>query len=103
MGFDWKPESKERYFRKAEKIVKSKKFGKFLHVDRSQFGIVVGKTVKVYFEPIRRTGNMKQWWDAKREIPGLDETKGVKSGYGKRETQLCIHAYIEMEMEERDR
>lgn len=37
MRFDWKPESKERYFRKAEAAVKAAGFNDILQVDRDQF------------------------------------------------------------------
>lgn len=51
MRFDWKPESKERYFRKAEAAVKAAGFNDILRVDRDQFSVVKG-TVKVHFKPI---------------------------------------------------
>ena len=38
MRFDWKPESKDRYFRKAEAAVKAAGFDDILRVDRDQFG-----------------------------------------------------------------
>ncbi len=46
MRFDWKPESKERYFRKAEAAVKAAGFDDILRVDRDQFSVIKG-TVKV--------------------------------------------------------
>ena len=49
MRFDWKPESKERYFRKAEAAVKAAGFDDILRVDKDQFSIVKG-TVKVHFK-----------------------------------------------------
>lgn len=55
MRFDWKPESKERYFRKAEAAVKAAGFDDILRVDRDQFSVVKG-TVKVHFKPISRDG-----------------------------------------------
>ena len=51
MRFDWKPESKERYFRKATAAVKAAGFDDILRVDKDQFSIVKG-TVKVHFKPI---------------------------------------------------
>lgn len=42
MRFDWKPESKERYFRKAEAAVKAAGFDDILRVDKDQFSIVKG-------------------------------------------------------------
>lgn len=68
MRFDWKPESKERYFRKAEAAVKAAGFDDILRVDRDQFSIVKG-TVKVHFKPISRDGKTRRWWEAKRTIP----------------------------------
>ena len=65
MRFDWKPESKERYFRKAEAAVKAAGFDDILRVDKDQFSIVKG-TVKVHFKPISRDGKTRRWWEAKR-------------------------------------
>ena len=60
MRFDWKPESKERYFRKAEAAVKAAGFDDILRVDKDQFSIVKG-TVKVHFKNARHTiGRRKQ-------------------------------------------
>ena len=67
MRFDWKPESKDRYFRKAEAAVKAAGFDDILRVDRDQFSIVKG-TVKVHFKPISRDGKTRRWWEAKRTI-----------------------------------
>lgn len=39
MRFDWKPESKERYFRKATAAVKAAGFDDILRVDKDQFSI----------------------------------------------------------------
>lgn len=55
MRFDWKPESKERYFRKAEAAVKAAGFDDILRVDRDQFSVIKG-TVKVHFKP-----DFKRW------------------------------------------
>lgn len=103
MGFDWKPESKERYFRKVEKKIEAAGFGKFLQVDRSQFGVVLKKSVKVYLQPIRRNGNMRRWWDAKREISELKELPATKNLYGQRDKMIFLYGYFEMEMEEQDK
>lgn len=42
MKFDWKPESKARYFKKAEAAVKEAGYEDILIVDRDKFA--VGKT-----------------------------------------------------------
>lgn len=55
MRFDWKPESKERYFRKAEAAVKAAGFDDILRVDRDQFSVVKG-TVKDISNRFRETG-----------------------------------------------
>lgn len=60
MRFDWKPESKERYFRKAEAAVKAAGFDDILRVDRDQFSAIKG-TVKVHFKPISRDGKTRRW------------------------------------------
>lgn len=67
MRFDWKPESKERYFRKAEAAVKAAGFDDILQIDKDQFSIIKG-TVKVFFKPISRNGKTRRWWEAKRTI-----------------------------------
>ena len=67
MRFDWKPESKERYFRKAEAAVKAAGFNDILRVDRDQFSVVKG-TVKVHFKPISRDGKTRRWREAKIEL-----------------------------------
>lgn len=56
MRFDWKPESKERYFRKAEAAVKAAGFNDILRVDRDQFSVVKG-TVKVLQTDFERREN----------------------------------------------
>lgn len=71
MRFDWKPESKDRYFRKAEAAVKAAGFDDILRVDRDQFSIVKG-TVKVHFKPISRDGKTRRWWEAKRTIENIE-------------------------------
>lgn len=53
MRFDWKPESKERYFRKAEAAVKAAGFDDILRVDRDQFSIIKGM-VKVQMKTYRQ-------------------------------------------------
>lgn len=53
MSFDWQPESKDRYFRKAEAAVKAAGFDDILQISREQFAITKS-TVKVYFKPIPR-------------------------------------------------
>ena len=50
MSFDWQPESKDRYFRKAEAAVKAAGFDDILQISREQFAITKS-TVKVYFKP----------------------------------------------------
>ena len=55
MSFDWRPESKDRYFRKAEAAVKAAGFDDILQISKEQFAITKS-TVKVYFKPIPREG-----------------------------------------------
>ena len=46
MSFDWRPESKDRYFRKAEAAVKAAGFDDILQISKEQFAITKS-TVKV--------------------------------------------------------
>ena len=102
MRFDWKPESKDRYFRKAEAAVKAAGFDDILRVDRDQFSIVKG-TVKVHFKPISRDGKTRRWWEAKKSIAGMQEQSGGHDEFGRKKKTIFIHAYMVLEMEEQDR
>ena len=75
MRFDWKPESKDRYFRKAEAAVKAAGFD--------------GKT--------------RRWWEAKRTIENMHEVPPAKDQFGRKHKSIFIHAYMILEMEEQDR
>lgn len=44
MSFDWRPESKDRYFRKAEAAVKAAGFDDILQISREQFAITIIQT-----------------------------------------------------------
>ena len=102
MRFDWKPESKERYFRKAEAAVKAAGFDDILRVDRDRFSVVKG-TVKVHFKPISRDGKTRRWWEAKKSITGMQEQSGGRDEFGRKKKTIFIHAYMILEMEEQDR
>lgn len=102
MRFDWKPEPKDRYFRKAEAAVKAAGFDDILRVDRDQFSIVKG-TVKVHFKPISRDGKTRRWWEAKRTIENMHEVPPAKDQFGRKHKSIFIHAYMILEMEEQDR
>lgn len=82
MRFNWKPESKERYFRKAEAAVKG--------------------TVKVHFKPISRDGKTRRWWEAKRTIENMHEVPPAKDQFGRKHKSIFIHAFMILEMEEQD-
>ena len=101
MRFDWKPESKDRYFRKAEAAVKAAGFDDILRVDRDQFSIVKG-TVKVHFKPISRDGKTRRWWEAKRTIENMHEVPPAKDQFGRKHKSIFIHAFMILEMEEQD-
>ena len=101
MSFDWRPESKDRYFRKAEAAVKAAGFDDILRVDRDQFSVVKG-TVKVHFKPISRDGKTRRWWEAKRTIENMHEVPPAKDQFGRKHKSIFIHAYMILEMEEQD-
>lgn len=48
MTFDWKPESKDRYFHKAEEAVRKAGYNDILIVDKERFA-VTKDVAKVYF------------------------------------------------------
>lgn len=73
MSFDWRPESKDRYFRKAEAAVKAAGFDDILQISREQFAITKN-TVKVYFKPDSERGkDPPMGWEAKKSITGMQE------------------------------
>lgn len=80
MRFDWKPESKDRYFRKAEAAVKAAGFDDILRVDRDQFSIVKG-TVKVHFKPISRKWRSRTDENerSRREIQTYAQSQGLQT------------------------
>ena len=102
MRFDWKPESKERYYKKAEAAVKAAGFDDILRVDRDKFSVIKG-TVKVHFKPISRDGKTRRWWEAKKSIKGMQEQSGGRDEFGRKKKTIFIHAYMVLEMEEQDR
>lgn len=102
MSFDWRPESKDRYFRKAEAAVKAAGFDDILQISREQFAITKS-TVKVYFKPIPREGKTRRWWEAKRTIENMHEVPPAKGQFGRKHKSIFIHAYMILEMEEQDR
>ena len=103
MGFDWKQESKEKYFQVAKEKIEVAGFDDFLKIDRSKFAVVAGKIVKVYVHQIQRAGNQRRWWAALREVEGFKEVPAPKNAYGKREKTIFANGYFEIEMEEQDR
>lgn len=102
MSFDWRPESKDRYFRKAETAVKAAGFDDILQISKEQFAITKS-TVKVYFKPIPREGKTRRWWEAKKSITGMQEQSGWRDEFGRKKKTIFIHAYMILEMEEQDR
>lgn len=102
MSFDWKQDSKEIYFRKAEAAVEAAGFNDILQIDKDQFSIVKG-TVKVFFKPITRSGKTRRWWEAKRTIENMHEVPPSKDKFGRKYKTIFIHTYMVLEMEEQDR
>lgn len=102
MSFDWQPESKDRYFKKAEAAVKAAGFDDILQISKEQFAITKS-TAKVYFKPIPREGKTRRWWEAKRTIENMHEVPPAKDQFGRKHKSIFIHAYMILEMEEQDR
>ena len=102
MSFDWTEKSKEKYFRKARKIVREAGYKDILQVDKKQFGIAPGK-VKVFFQPVDRFRSAERWKQAKEDIFGLKEhSQRNISWISRKEKTLYIHPYIEMDMDRKD-
>ena len=101
MSFDWQQSTKERYWKKVEKMTKAAGLENFLVVDREKVGIIKDK-VKVYFVKIRRTGNTRRWSEAVRSIEGIQEIT-EKDANGKKIKGIFINAYVVLDMEKKDR
>lgn len=99
MRFDWKQESKEQYFRRAEEQIEKAGFVGFLNVDRSQFGVVGDRSVKVYTQPIHHAGNMRLWWQAKRTIENFKEVEERRNQFGKKIKRIYLKGCFEIEMD----
>ena len=93
MSFDWQQASKERYFRIVEENIETAGFSDFLHIDRTAFGTVAGKTVKVYMEKIHRIGNVRRWQQARKSVSG---TQGMHtaSQFLRQERKADFSAWI---------
>lgn len=102
MSFDWQQDSKERYFRKAEERIEAAGFGDILQINKDGFATVKGN-VKVFFKPIKREGNTRRWWEAKRTFEGVEENTAGSDEYGRKRKTLFIHGYMILEMEEQDK
>lgn len=102
MTFDWTPESKDRYFQKAEAAVREAGYSDILIVDKERFA-VTKDVAKVYFCPIRREGNTRRYRDAKRVIKGLEDNSSYRNSFGKKKKMIFIHAHMLIDLEKRDR
>ena len=60
MSFDWTEKSKEKYFRKARKIVREAGYKDILQVDKKQFVIEKGKVI-VFFKNVDRFKCVDLW------------------------------------------
>ena len=102
MAFDWQQESKERYFQKAESMIRKAGFEDILQINRSVFAITQDG-VRVYLNFILRTGNINRWREAKGMLKNLQEQSEVL-GRGRRQYKsIFIRGYMVLEMEEQDR
>lgn len=99
MGFDWSNESREKYYQKVEKMVNDAGFGDFIKVDRTKFGLVANRTVKVYVEIIHRRGNQRRWWEALRTFPDFKECPACKDLYGRKQKGIYLRGYFEIDVE----
>lgn len=66
--FDFKRESKEKYFREAEKLLKDKKLDCF-QIERDRISIVKDIIVKVYVVPFTKKEVSKEELAAVKAIP----------------------------------
>lgn len=98
MTFNWTAGEKETYFRIAEGKIMSAGFSGFLQIDRSRFGVVADKVVKVYTLPVYRVKNMRDWWAVKRVFPEFKEIPQIKDQFGRKIRSIFLRGYFEIEM-----
>lgn len=99
MRFDWQQDSKERYFQIAQKQIEAAGFAGFLKIDRSQFGVVGDRLVKVYTQPIHHSRNMREWWQVKRTLENFKEMKERRNQFGTKIKPIYLKGYFEVEMD----
>lgn len=99
MTFNWTAREKETYFQIAEEKIMAAGFSGFLQVDRSIFGMVSNKVVKVYTLPVYRSKNMREWWAVKRALPEFKEIPQAKDQFGRKAMSIFLKGYFEIKME----
>lgn len=93
--FDWSEENKEKYYKKADILIRNAGYADFLKVDRNGIGVKGKNIVKVFLVPILRKGNVRKWNKTKKEISGFKDRKQPLKG---KEQFIHLHGWIEMEL-----
>lgn len=90
MSFDWQPESKDRYFRKAEAAVKAAGFDDILQISREQFAITKARSrcISSRFRERERPADGGRQRKASQGCRSSPE--GVTSSAGKRKPFLFM-------------
>lgn len=89
---------KEYYFRKAEEIIETAGLSDLLFVDRTAFGRLADKRVKVFLQPINRKLYADKWKEAKERLLDLGEEKWAPGFDGEKITPFYIHGYLILNM-----
>lgn len=95
--FDFKQESKEKYYKIAEKKIKKIKAEEVIKIDRDRFSVLAGKKVKVFIKPIRKKDNLQLWQKIKKKIPEFREEEIEKKPQVK-ETSIFLSGYFLLDM-----
>ena len=94
MSFDWRPESKDRYFRKAEAAVKAAGFDDILQISKEQFAISFPSSrerSRYISNRFRETGKHADGGRQRKASQGCRSSpEGVTSSAGKRKPFLIM-------------
>lgn len=101
--FDFSKEKKEKYYKKAERILEEKELTCF-GVDRERFGVQRNEIVRVFVLPFSKKTITNHELAALKKIPGCvvvnDRYKRYSPGQNK---PLFENAYIELQLEDADK
>lgn len=100
--FDFKKESKEKYYKMAEAKLKKAGLQEHIKIDRDCFGVIAAhgkQKAKVYLKPLRKKGNLKIYNKLKK-VSGYEDIEPKKTQYEEDGMQISYRGYLVLDMKE---